>query len=165
MQGGNVATRVRVLLVEDQADFRRLMVALLARQPDLEVVAQAGSLTEARRHAETVVFSGWAPAGGTSEAQQMLADGRVILIEERLTEDGGVIAMLSVSSMPAFALTSSRSKMVRFSFDAMSSFSYFPLQLATFLGFAILLGAKWAYEEVGWGGSFLRGFARLPVLF
>ena len=37
------------LLVEDQADFRRLMVALLARQPDLEVVAQAGSLTEARR--------------------------------------------------------------------------------------------------------------------
>jgi dolichol-phosphate mannosyltransferase len=28
-------------------------------------------------------------------------------------------------------------KMIRFSFDAMSSFSYFPLQLATFLGFAI----------------------------
>jgi DNA-binding NarL/FixJ family response regulator len=56
MQGADVATRVRVLLVEDQADFRRLMVALLARQPDLEVVAQAGSLTEARRHAETVVF-------------------------------------------------------------------------------------------------------------
>ena len=56
MQGGDVATRVRVLLVEDQADFRRLMVALLARQPDLEVVAQAGSLSEARRHAETVMF-------------------------------------------------------------------------------------------------------------
>ena len=45
-----------MLLVEDQADFRRLMVALLARQPDLEVVAQAGSLTEARRHAEAVGF-------------------------------------------------------------------------------------------------------------
>jgi hypothetical protein len=30
-------------------------------------------------------------------------------------------------------------KMIRFSFDAMSSFSYFPLQLATFLGFAISL--------------------------
>jgi DNA-binding NarL/FixJ family response regulator len=56
MQGGNVATRVRVLLVEDQADFRRLMVALLARQPDLEVVAQAGSLTEARRNASEVSF-------------------------------------------------------------------------------------------------------------
>jgi DNA-binding NarL/FixJ family response regulator len=56
MQGGNVATRVRVLLVEDQADFRRLIVALLARQPDLEVVAQAGSLTEARRNASEVSF-------------------------------------------------------------------------------------------------------------
>ena len=44
------------MLVEDQADFRRLMVALLARQPDLEVVAQAGSLTEARRHAAEVSF-------------------------------------------------------------------------------------------------------------
>src|SRR5215217_6811460 len=56
MQRGNVATRVRVLLVEDQANFRRLMVALLARQPDLEVVAQAGSLTEARRNAAEVSF-------------------------------------------------------------------------------------------------------------
>jgi DNA-binding NarL/FixJ family response regulator len=56
MQGGDVATRTRLLLVEDQADFRRLMVALLARQPDLEVVAQAGSLTEARRHAAEVSF-------------------------------------------------------------------------------------------------------------
>jgi DNA-binding NarL/FixJ family response regulator len=56
MQAGDVATRTRVLLVEDQADFRRLMVALLARQPDLEVVAQAGSLTEARRHAAEVSF-------------------------------------------------------------------------------------------------------------
>ena len=44
------------MLVEDQADFRRLMVALLDRQPDLEVVAQAGSLTEAREHAAVVRF-------------------------------------------------------------------------------------------------------------
>jgi DNA-binding NarL/FixJ family response regulator len=56
MSGEKLATRTRVLLVEDQADFRRLMVALLARQPDLEVVAQAGSLTEARRHAAEVSF-------------------------------------------------------------------------------------------------------------
>ena len=56
MQGGDVATRTRLLLVEDQADFRRLMVALLARQPDLEVVAQAGSLTEARKQAVEVSF-------------------------------------------------------------------------------------------------------------
>jgi DNA-binding NarL/FixJ family response regulator len=44
------------MLIEDQPDFRRLMVALLDRQPDLEVVAQAGSLTEAREHAAVVRF-------------------------------------------------------------------------------------------------------------
>ena len=32
------------------------MVALLDRQPDLEVVAQAGSLVEAREHAAMVSF-------------------------------------------------------------------------------------------------------------
>jgi two-component system response regulator DevR len=56
MQGEQLATRTRVMLVEDQPDFRRLMVALLERQPDLEVVAQAGSLTEAREHAAVVRF-------------------------------------------------------------------------------------------------------------
>ena len=44
------------MLVEDQADFRRLMEALLSRQPDLEVVAQAGSLAEARGLAGMVSF-------------------------------------------------------------------------------------------------------------
>lgn len=53
---GEIATRTRIMLVEDQSDFRRLMVALLDRQPDLEVVAQAGSLTEAREHAAAVGF-------------------------------------------------------------------------------------------------------------
>lgn len=49
-------TPSRVMLVDDQADFRRLMVTFLDRQPELEVVAQAGSLTEARQLAETVSF-------------------------------------------------------------------------------------------------------------
>jgi DNA-binding NarL/FixJ family response regulator len=56
MQGEKLATMTRVMLIEDQPDFRRLMVALLDRQPDLEVVAQAGSLTEAREHAAVVRF-------------------------------------------------------------------------------------------------------------
>ena len=56
MEGEQVATWTRIMLVEDQPDFRRLMVALLARQPDLEVVAEAGSLTEAREHAAEVSF-------------------------------------------------------------------------------------------------------------
>ncbi len=46
----------RIMLVEDRVDFRHLMVALLGRQPDLEVVAQAGSLAEARRHAAALKF-------------------------------------------------------------------------------------------------------------
>ena len=56
MEGEQVATWTRIMLVEDQPDFRRLMVALLARQPDLEVVAEAGSLTEAREHVAEVSF-------------------------------------------------------------------------------------------------------------
>jgi DNA-binding NarL/FixJ family response regulator len=39
---------VRVMLVEDHADFRRLLAAVVDREADLEVVAQAGSLEEAR---------------------------------------------------------------------------------------------------------------------
>ena len=48
-----LSTRVRVMLVEDQADFRYLMSTLLGRQPDLKVVAEAESLAEARMHAKT----------------------------------------------------------------------------------------------------------------
>ena len=48
--------RTRVMLIDDQADFRHLMVALLDRQADLEVVAQAGSLAEARSCAAEVRF-------------------------------------------------------------------------------------------------------------
>ena len=39
------------MLVDDNAGFRRVMTAMLHRQPDLEVFAQAGSLSEARSHA------------------------------------------------------------------------------------------------------------------
>jgi two-component system response regulator DesR len=45
---------VGVMLVDDHADFRRLVAAWVGRDPDLEVVAQAGSLEEARRHAASV---------------------------------------------------------------------------------------------------------------
>ena len=43
-----------VMLVEDHADFRHVMTVLLAREPDLEMVAQAESLDEARQHCTSV---------------------------------------------------------------------------------------------------------------
>jgi two-component system response regulator DesR len=39
------------MIVEDHADFRDLMEVLLGRQPDIELLAQAGTLAEARDHA------------------------------------------------------------------------------------------------------------------
>jgi DNA-binding NarL/FixJ family response regulator len=41
----------RVMIVEDHADFRELMKVLLGSQPDIELLAQAGSLSEARTQA------------------------------------------------------------------------------------------------------------------
>src|SRR5215210_5014121 len=38
----------RVMLVEDHIAFRQALASLLSREPDLEVVAQAGSLAQAR---------------------------------------------------------------------------------------------------------------------
>lgn len=45
---------IRVLLVDDDADFRRIFARLLERQPDLEVVAAAGTLAEGRTMLEGV---------------------------------------------------------------------------------------------------------------
>jgi DNA-binding NarL/FixJ family response regulator len=39
------------MIVEDHADFRELMKVLLGSQPDIEFLAQAGSLAEARTQA------------------------------------------------------------------------------------------------------------------
>jgi DNA-binding NarL/FixJ family response regulator len=45
---------LRILVVDDQVDFRQAFAAMLDGQPDLEVVAQAGSLAEARTMLEGV---------------------------------------------------------------------------------------------------------------
>ena len=44
---------VRVMLVEDHAAFRQSLAALLSQVPELEVVAQAGSLAQARKMLDT----------------------------------------------------------------------------------------------------------------
>jgi two-component system response regulator DesR len=56
VQEGDIQKVVRIMLVEDEAAFRRAMAFLLDREPDIEVVAEAGSLEEARRHAASVAF-------------------------------------------------------------------------------------------------------------
>ena len=48
MTGGPETRRTRVMIVEDHADFRGLMEVLLSNQPDIKLIAQAGSLAEAR---------------------------------------------------------------------------------------------------------------------
>ena len=45
---------VRVMVVEDHEDLRRLLAFRIDREPDLEVVAQAGSLGEARCQASSM---------------------------------------------------------------------------------------------------------------
>ena len=44
---------IRVMLVEDHIAFRQALAFLLGREPDLEVVAQAGSLAQARQMLDT----------------------------------------------------------------------------------------------------------------
>jgi DNA-binding NarL/FixJ family response regulator len=56
MSGEGVAMHTRVMLVDDHAHFRHLMTDLLGLEPDLEVVAQAGSLAEARGYASMASF-------------------------------------------------------------------------------------------------------------
>jgi DNA-binding NarL/FixJ family response regulator len=56
MTGEGESRRIRVMLVEDHPDFRRLMEGLLGGQADIKVVALAGSLAEARKHAAVVRF-------------------------------------------------------------------------------------------------------------
>ena len=45
---------LRVMVVDDRVDFRQAFVGLLEEHPDLEVVSQAGSLTEARAMLEGI---------------------------------------------------------------------------------------------------------------
>ena len=52
----NGQSPIRVMLVADQPVFISLIEALLSRQHDLEVVARAESLAEARSDAQSVAF-------------------------------------------------------------------------------------------------------------
>lgn len=91
----DLAPRVSVMLVEDQADFRHLMATLLDRQPDLDLVAEAASLAEARTHAATkevdvVVLDLGLPDG----------TGTDLISELRAVSPGTAVLILSASLNP-----------------------------------------------------------------
>ena len=78
------------MLVEDHIAFRQSLAALLSREPDLEVVAQAGSLAQARQMLDTpldiAVLDLSLPDG----------DGRELIGELRQSNAGISILVLSV---------------------------------------------------------------------
>ena len=90
------ASRTRVMLVDDHADFRDLMVALLERQPDLRVVAQAGSMAEARSRAGAAQFDVVVLALGLPDG-----NGADLIGELREASPGGAVLVLSASLHPA----------------------------------------------------------------
>jgi DNA-binding NarL/FixJ family response regulator len=90
------ATRIaRIMLVEDHAAFRQSLAALLGREPDLEVVAQAGSLAQARQMLDTpldvAVLDLSLPDG----------DGRELIGELRRRHSGISILVLTVMLGPS----------------------------------------------------------------
>jgi DNA-binding NarL/FixJ family response regulator len=84
------------MLVDDHPDFRDLMVTLLESQPDLEVVAQAGTMAEARSRAaassfDVVVLDLGLPDG----------NGADLIGELREASPEGAVLIMSASLHPA----------------------------------------------------------------
>jgi DNA-binding NarL/FixJ family response regulator len=86
--------KVRVMLVEDHLSFRQSLAFLLSRESDLEVVAQAGSLAEARQmldsRLDVAVLDLSLPDG----------DGRDLIGELRKRNAGISVLVLSATIAP-----------------------------------------------------------------
>ena len=85
---------LRVMLVEDHLAFRQALAFMLMREPDLEVVAQAGSLAQARemldRRLDVAVLDLALPDG----------DGRELIGELRRTNAGISVVVLTATIGP-----------------------------------------------------------------
>jgi DNA-binding NarL/FixJ family response regulator len=85
---------VRVMLVEDHLAFRQALAFLLRREPDVEVVAEAGSLAQARqmldRRVDVAVLDLALPDG----------DGRELIGELRRRYSGISVLVLSATIEP-----------------------------------------------------------------
>ena len=75
---------IRVLLVEDHAAFREALAFLLGGEPDMEVVAQAGSLAEARGtlggSLDVAVVDLGLPDGGGGELRRASPGAAVLVL-------------------------------------------------------------------------------------
>jgi two-component system response regulator DesR len=89
--------RTRVMIVEDHADFRDLMGVLLGRQPDIELLAQAGTLAEARARAArleldvAILDLGLPDGSGADLIPDLRRDGnevRVLVLSASLDPEG-----------------------------------------------------------------------------
>ena len=90
----SASTTARVMLVEDHLAFRQSLAFLLSREPDLEVVAQAGSLAVARQmldsRLDVAVVDLSLPDG----------DGRDLIGELHRANAGISVLVLSVTIRP-----------------------------------------------------------------
>lgn len=83
---------LRVLVVDDNEMFRRALSTLVGMQPDMEVVAQAGSLAEARR---------WLGPTNVAVVDRGLPDGDGIeLVSEMRQANPGVAVSATVEQGP-----------------------------------------------------------------
>jgi DNA-binding NarL/FixJ family response regulator len=90
----SATTPLKVMLVEDHAAFRQALTILLSNDPELEVVAQAGSLAEAR---EALEGEGLEVGLDVAVLDLVLPDGRELLGELRRSSPGVRIMVLSAS--------------------------------------------------------------------
>ena len=85
---------VRILLVEDHALFRSTLALLLGHEPELEVVAQAGSLAEAREALDGLFDVAVVDLGLPD------GDGSELIGELRQSNPGVSVLVLSATIMP-----------------------------------------------------------------
>src|SRR5215213_11477070 len=85
---------VRVMLVEDHAAFRQSLASLLSQEPDLDVVAQAGSLAEARDVLDTLLDV------AVLDLSLPDGDGRDLIGELRQRNAGITVLVLTVMLGP-----------------------------------------------------------------
>ena len=87
----SAAPPIRLLLVDDHASLRRPMAFLIEREPDLTVIAEAGSLAEARRH----LANGIVPDVTVLDLNLPDGNGTALIKELRVVNRAGYVLVLT----------------------------------------------------------------------